>query len=142
MIAPALFFTHGGSYMSISAEEKGRYLREAAIVLAREGFHTDRTHTGGLRVLLDGAPLCEGTENGGITYRNEDRLPANPIQAGTEPMHRYDLMSRTGDDRPAFLLSARGRGPPLTRKRPISPIKTFQITGGIFHEEVHQQDHP
>ncbi len=27
-------------------------------------------------------------------------------------MHRYDLMSRTGDDRPAFLLSARGRGPP------------------------------
>ena len=57
--------------MSISAEEKNRYLRETAIVLAREGFHTDRTHTGGLRVLLDGAPLCEVTENGGITYRNE-----------------------------------------------------------------------
>ena len=58
--------------MSISAEEKNHYLREAAIVLAREGFHTDRTHAGGLRVLLDGAPLCEVTENGGITYRNED----------------------------------------------------------------------
>ena len=58
--------------MSISAEEKNRYLREVAIVLAREGFHTDRTQTGGLRVLLDGAPLCEVTENGGITYRNED----------------------------------------------------------------------
>ena len=29
--------------MSISAEEKNRYLRETAIVLAREGFHTDRT---------------------------------------------------------------------------------------------------
>ena len=58
--------------MSISAEEKVCYLREAAIVLAREGFHTDRTHTGGLRVLLDGKPLCEATENGGITYRNED----------------------------------------------------------------------
>ena len=55
--------------MSISAEEKNHYLREAAIVLAREGFHTDRTHAGGLRVLLDGAPLCEVTENGGITYR-------------------------------------------------------------------------
>ena len=53
--------------MSISAEEKNRYLRETAIVLAREGFHTDRTHTGGLRVLLDGAPLCEVTENGGIS---------------------------------------------------------------------------
>ena len=31
-------------------------------------------------------------------------------------MHRYDLMSRTGDERPVFLLSARGRGPPATRK--------------------------
>lgn len=58
--------------MSISTEEKDRYLRETAIVLAREGFQTDRTDTGKLRVLLDGAPLCEVTENGGITYRNED----------------------------------------------------------------------
>jgi len=65
--------------MSISAEEKNRYLRETAIVLAREGFHTDRTHTGGLRVLLDGAPLCEVTENGGITYRNEDKLKHQSI---------------------------------------------------------------
>ena len=58
--------------MSISAEEKNRYLRETAIVLAREGFHTGRTNAGRLRVLLDGAPLCEVTETGGITYRNED----------------------------------------------------------------------
>lgn len=58
--------------MSISAEEKNRYLREVAIVLAREGFQTDRTHTGGLHVLLDGSPLCEVTESGGVTYRNED----------------------------------------------------------------------
>ena len=58
--------------MSISAEEKDRYLRETAIVLAREGFQTGKTDTGKLRVLLDGAPLCEVTENGGITYRNED----------------------------------------------------------------------
>ena len=58
--------------MSISTEEKDRYLRETAIVLAREGFQTDRTDTGKLRVLLDGALLCEVTENGGITYRNED----------------------------------------------------------------------
>ena len=58
--------------MNISAEEKNRYLRETEIVLAREGFRTDRTDTGKLRVLLDGTPLCEVTENGGITYRNED----------------------------------------------------------------------
>ena len=58
--------------MSISAEEKNRYLRETEIVLAREGFRTDRTDTGKLRILLDGAPLCEVTESGGIAYRNED----------------------------------------------------------------------
>ena len=56
--------------MSISTEEKDRYLSETAIVLAREGFQTGKTDTGKLRVLLDGAPLCEVTENGGITYRN------------------------------------------------------------------------
>ena len=55
-----------------SKDLQTRYLRETAIVLAREGFQTDRTHTGGLRVLLDGAQLCEVTESGGIAYRNED----------------------------------------------------------------------
>lgn len=67
--------------MNISAEEKNRYLRETEIVLAREGFRTDRTDTGKLRVLLDGTPLCEVTENGGITYRNEDITPP-PKAAG------------------------------------------------------------
>ena len=58
--------------MNISAEEKNRYLREAEVVLAREGFLTDRTHAGGLRVLFDGAPLCEVPESGGVTYRMAD----------------------------------------------------------------------
>ena len=58
--------------MSISAEEKVCYLREAAIVLAKEGFQLDEVHTDRLCILLDGAPLCEVTDNGGITYRNED----------------------------------------------------------------------
>ena len=31
MIAPALFFTHGRSYMSISAEEKNRYWSKSQI---------------------------------------------------------------------------------------------------------------
>ena len=55
-----------------SKDSQTRYFREAAIVLAREGFQTGKTDTGKLRVLLDGAPLCEVTDNGGITYRNED----------------------------------------------------------------------
>ena len=55
-----------------SKDSQTRYLKETAIALAREGFRTDRTDTGKLRVLLDGTPLCEVTENGGITYRNED----------------------------------------------------------------------
>lgn len=58
--------------MNISAEEKNRYLREAEVVLAREGFLTDRIRTGGLRILLDGLPLCEVPESGGVTYRMAD----------------------------------------------------------------------
>ena len=50
--------------MSISAEEKVCYLREAAIVLAKEGFQLDEVHTDRLCILLDGAPLCEVTESG------------------------------------------------------------------------------
>ena len=55
-----------------SKDSQTCYLKETAIALAREGFQTDRTHTDGLRVQLDGVPLCEVTDNGGITYRNED----------------------------------------------------------------------
>ena len=58
--------------MSISAEEKVCYLREAAIVLAKEGFQLDKVHTDRLCILLDGSPLCEVTESGGVAYRNED----------------------------------------------------------------------
>lgn len=58
--------------MNISAEEKNRYLREAEVVLAREGFQADRTHAGSLRVLLDDVPLCGIPESGGITYRMAD----------------------------------------------------------------------
>ncbi|OKZ54014.1 MAG: hypothetical protein BHV89_03740 [Clostridiales bacterium 41_21_two_genomes] len=89
--------------MSISTEEKDRYLRETAIVLAREGFQTGKTDTGKLRVLLDGAPLCEVTENGGITYRNEDIIVMkwsafSPAQALKVPTIRpiTDKISSTG----------------------------------------------
>ena len=58
--------------MSISAEEKVCYLREAAIVLAKEGFQLDEVHTDRLCILLDGSPLCEVTESGGVAYRNKD----------------------------------------------------------------------
>ena len=60
--------------MSISAEEKVCYLREAAIVLAKEGFQLDEVHTDRLCILLDGSPLCEVTESGGVAYRNEDTV--------------------------------------------------------------------
>ena len=58
--------------MSISAEEKVCYLREAAIVLAKEGFQLDEVHTDRLCIQLDGTPLCEVTKSGGVAYRNED----------------------------------------------------------------------
>ena len=54
-----------------SKDSQTRYLREAAIVLAKEGFQSDEIHADRLCILLDGSPLCEVTESGGITYRNE-----------------------------------------------------------------------
>ena len=48
--------------MSISAEERNRYLSEAAIVLTKEGFQSDEIHADRLCILLDGAPLCEVTD--------------------------------------------------------------------------------
>ena len=80
--------------MSISAEEKNRYLRETEIVLAREGFRTDRTDTGKLRVLLDGTPLCEVTENGGITYRNED---INELERVAAKDKVYEIVRTTAE---------------------------------------------
>ena len=86
--------------MNISAEEKYRYLREAEVVLAREGFLTDRIRTGGLRVLLDGLPLCEVPESGGVTYRMADistpeRITAKDkvysiVRAVTEYMYQME----------------------------------------------------
>ena len=85
--------------MSISTEEKDRYLRETAIVLAREGFQTGKTDTGKLRVLLDGAPLCEVTENGGITYRNEDIMSVSAARSSRKLPH-----SVRREKRPALML--------------------------------------
>ena len=43
--------------MSISAEEKNRYIREEAIVIAKEGIKLDEVPTDRLCILLDGSPL-------------------------------------------------------------------------------------
>ena len=55
-----------------SKDSQTRYFREAAIVLSKEGFQLDEVHTDRLCILLDGSPLCEVTESGGVAYRNED----------------------------------------------------------------------
>ena len=51
-ISPVLFFAQRRRYMGISTEEKERYLKETAIVLAREGFQTVRTHTGEIAAVI------------------------------------------------------------------------------------------
>ena len=68
--------------MNISAEEKNRYLREAEVVLAREGFLTDRTHAGSLRVLFDGAPLCEVPQYTGTDRRQGQGLQHRQSRSG------------------------------------------------------------
>ena len=80
--------------MNISAKERNRYLRETEIVLAREGVRPDRTDTGKLRVLLDGAPLCEVTENGGITYRNAD---VNELERVAAKDKAYEIVRTTAE---------------------------------------------
>ena len=80
--------------MSISTEEKNRYLREAEVVLAREGFLTDRIRTGGLRILLDGLPLCEVPESGGVTYRMAD--VSTPERVAAKDMV-YEIVRNTAE---------------------------------------------
>ena len=75
--------------MSISAEEKNRYLREAAIVLAKEGFQLDEVHTDRLCILIDGSQLCEVIERGGVAYRNED-APQPRAAAPLRCLYRAD----------------------------------------------------
>lgn len=77
--------------MNISAEEKNHYLREAEVVLAREGFQADRTHAGSLRVLLDGVPLCGIPESGGITYEWQTSVR----RSGWPPRTRSTASSET-----------------------------------------------
>ena len=90
MIAPTLFFNAWEELYEYQHRRKEPYLREAAIILAREALHTDLTHTGGLRVLLDSAPLCEVTESGGITYRNEDIDEPERINAKDKVMADFN----------------------------------------------------
>ena len=71
-----------------SKDSQTRYLREAAIVLAKEGFQSDEIHADRLCIQLDGSPLCEVTETGGVAYRNED------IDDGSPPRTRYMRSSR------------------------------------------------
>ena len=77
-----------------SKDSQTRYFREAAIVLAKEGFQLDEVHTDRLCILLDGAPLCEVTENGGITYRNEDIN--EPERVAAKDMV-YEIVSNTAE---------------------------------------------
>ena len=79
-----------------SKDLKTRNLREAAIVLSREGFHTDRTHTDRLCVQLDGSPLCEVTESGGVAYRNEDIDEPERIAAKDKAYINYRRLSKAG----------------------------------------------
>ena len=68
--------------MSISAEEKVCYLRE------------DEVHTDRLCILLDGSPLCEVTESGGVAYRNEDIYEPERIAAKDKV---YEIVRTTAE---------------------------------------------
>lgn len=77
-----------------SKDSQTRYFREAAIVLAKEGFQLDEVHTDRLCILLDGAPLCEVTESGGIAYRNKDIYEPERIAAKDKV---YEIVRTTAE---------------------------------------------
>ena len=58
--------------MDRKENEKGRYLEEAAIVLARDGFRVEKTPEGKVEVWWENEPLCEALLDGGIAYRSEN----------------------------------------------------------------------
>lgn len=58
--------------MTRDAQATKRYFDEAYIALKREGFQIDQMENGHLEVRLDGQPLCEVNEIGGIIYKYEN----------------------------------------------------------------------
>ncbi len=72
--------------MSISAEEKVCYLREAAIVLAKEGFQLDEVHTDRLCIQLDGTAARSADCHGGLCHFEIDA-----DHAETNMLWRYFL---------------------------------------------------
>ena len=58
--------------MGRKENEKGRYLEEAAIVLAREGFRVEKTPEEKVEVWWEDAPLCEILLDGGIAYQSDN----------------------------------------------------------------------
>ena len=73
--------------MSINTEEKKRYFSETALVLRREGFHVEKILGGNLGVWLDGLPLCEVSEVGGITYRSDNISTQERLAAKDRAYH-------------------------------------------------------
>lgn len=58
--------------MTRDAQATKRYFDEAYIALKREGFQINQMDNGHLEVRLDGQPLCEVNEIGGIIYKYEN----------------------------------------------------------------------
>lgn len=58
--------------MDRKENEKGRYLEEAAIVLAREGFRVEKTTEGKVEVWWEDEPLFEALPDGGIAYQSDN----------------------------------------------------------------------
>ena len=59
--------------MSISPEERKRCLVETALNLTRAKYEVIRQADDSLAVCFQGNPLCNVTNPGGITYRQENR---------------------------------------------------------------------
>jgi len=58
--------------MDISTEAKRKHFAETALALRREGYTVEDVTEDGLKVSVNGDPLCSVATVGGITYRQEN----------------------------------------------------------------------
>lgn len=80
--------------MEISTEAKRKYFTEAALALRREGYTVEDAADSGLKVSMNGDPLCSVTAVGGITYRQED---VSDLELELAKDKAYDIVRTTAE---------------------------------------------
>jgi len=80
--------------MENSTEAKKKYLTETALALRRESYTVEDAADGGLKVSMNGEPLCSVATVGGITYRQEN-LSSPELEQAKDKV--YEIVRTTAE---------------------------------------------